>query len=261
MRGVKVRGGMDRAPFWAQVRARGLHGTDKAMRMTIDKQNARGFTLIELMITVAILGVLAAVAITAYTKNIRRARRTEITSNLAKMSLLQDTAMRVRSHYISTQSGGIASFNDWYPRPSAFVPSVGTRVETVQWQVTDTLYHRDGAADGPNFRGGGQEHGFDALGFMPEGGTSRCSYAAISGQGLFTDPATGNQVNEVPHNSMLGVVFNDDDRYKFRPWFVNMAACDLDADGNFWFFYTNSYDSRVYEGLDIPAAGARAEAF
>ncbi len=45
----------------------------------------RGFTLIEMMIVVAILGVLAAIAIPAFTKYIRRSKTTEAVMNLRKM--------------------------------------------------------------------------------------------------------------------------------------------------------------------------------
>lgn len=93
---------------------------------------AAGLTLIELMVTVAVVGVLAAVAYPAYTDQIRKGRRAE--ARTALMNLLQQ---QERYH---TQNNTYASFSAGSPGTLPFTAYSSTGTAS-----TATASHRLGA--------------------------------------------------------------------------------------------------------------------
>lgn len=66
----------------------------------------RGFTLIELMITVAIVGILAAVAYPAYTDSVRKGRRAEARTALLDLMQQQERYMTQRNVYFAFSNSG-----------------------------------------------------------------------------------------------------------------------------------------------------------
>lgn len=81
----------------------------------VKRSNMKGFTLIELMIVVVIVGILAAVAMPSYRNYIVRAARVEAQTELLELASLQEKiflnsnnyAFSVTTAYNATSAGGL----------------------------------------------------------------------------------------------------------------------------------------------------------
>lgn len=67
---------------------------------------ARGFTLIELMITIAVIAVLSAIALPAYTDYVTRSKLAEAYAHLADLRVKMEQSYLDNRRYSSTTGGG-----------------------------------------------------------------------------------------------------------------------------------------------------------
>ncbi len=78
------------------------------------RTQVRGFTLIELMIVVAVIAVLAAIAIPNYSEYVRKSHRAQ-----AKVDLAEYMQLAERFHTVNNSYVGFALPNDQTPRDGA----------------------------------------------------------------------------------------------------------------------------------------------
>lgn len=87
--------------------------------MTVTSKYCRGFTLVELMVAVAVIAILASVALPAYNQYIKKSRATGAAADLVSLSLNFENSYQRALQYtaatLSTTSAVKTSYPGWSP--------------------------------------------------------------------------------------------------------------------------------------------------
>ena len=72
----------------------------KASMFNVARSSARGFTLIELMIVVAVVAILAAIAVPSYAEHVRKSRRAQAKADLVEYAAAAERYHTVNNTYV-----------------------------------------------------------------------------------------------------------------------------------------------------------------
>jgi type IV pilus assembly protein PilE len=179
-----------------------------------------GFTLVELMIVVAILGVLAVVAGAGYRKYMSSARKAEVMAMIGEFKAKQEAYRAEFNTYCGSNATDLANGSDCLTatNETTLYPALLASGEPTPKSVA-TLAARPG--------------GWQRLGINPQRNQLYCGYVAVAGPaGTAPTGADGQALySTFPGNAPT------------TPWFYIRAQCDNDGNAAVNVTYTTAHNT------------------
>ena len=166
-------------------------------------RSASGFTLVELMIVVVIIGVLAALATIGYRKYISRARSGEAVAMLAEMNSKEQSYKLEFAAYLPLRADNNATLPSADEAETAFYP---VSANSSSFDSTRTVTSIADTTKWPQ--------GWQAVGLRPRDTGLYCTYMTNAGN-------AGSDTKALKYGSVL--IGNN----TAAPWFYSLAACNL----------------------------------
>lgn len=182
-----------------------------------------GFTLIELMIVVVILGVIGSLAVRSYHKYVVKARTSEVYEMIGELRIREEAYKAEHSNYLpSNINGSSENLSLYYPALRTGPQASGATGISLE-PVAKTYNLTTGA--GGTWR---------TLGIRPARPQLYCGYLVRAGDANQALPALSSCLpwfnNQVP---------------KVK-WYCIIAACDMDGDGIYSRFITTMENQNIF---------------
>jgi type IV pilus assembly protein PilE len=102
--------------------------------LIVTKQQVRGFTLIELMIVIAVIGILAAIAYPSYRDSVQKSRRGQVKAEMVELQQILERCFTNQNHYdncFSATGNNLAALPEYGASPPGALAAVRFYNKTV----------------------------------------------------------------------------------------------------------------------------------
>lgn len=164
---------------------------------------ARGFTLVELMIVVVILGILAALATIGFRKYIGRARSAEAVAILSEMNSKEQLYKLEFASFLPLRADNKPDLPSPDEASTAFYPLAAGSADLESARTSISI------ADSTKW-----PNGWQTVGLRPRDSKLYCTYLTNAG-------SAGSATTGLPYGAILIGANNA------APWFYSLAACNL----------------------------------